>query len=204
MLFRSLRNHSIPLDQLRAETQAQLKTLLGADVYGGIAALPPAEIDEDCVEKIKDHSGGRIQNEICRMVILRAITDQWVHYLTEIESLRVRISMEAYAQRNPLVVYKTRAAELFSELLKNIRRAVVERIFITAPTLGMLTASERVSLNELRKDQERALPAEEDLTKAEADEAEARPEPGGKPAGGDAEEKPSTATLKKKKKKMKR
>ena len=39
--------------------------------------------------------------------------------------------MEAYAQRNPLVVYKTRAAELFSELLKNIRRAVVERIFIT-------------------------------------------------------------------------
>ena len=202
--WKRLRNHSIPLDQLRAETQAQLKTLLGADVYGGIAALPPTEIDEDCVEKIKDHSGGRIQNEICRMVILRAITDQWVHYLTEIESLRVRISMEAYAQRNPLVVYKTRAAELFSELLKNIRRAVVERIFITAPTLGMLTASERVSLNELRKDQERALPAEEDLTKAEADEAEARPEPGGKPEGGDAEEKPSTAALKKKKKKMKR
>ena len=68
-----------------------------------------------------------------RQVLLRSITNQWVDYLTQIEGLRVSISMESYAQRNPLVVYKTKAAELFTQLLNDIRQNVVERMFITLP-----------------------------------------------------------------------
>ena len=206
--WKRLQNHAVKFNQLRAETQAEIESIVGADVYAELADRLPAEADPDSAAKIKDYLGGRIQNEICRSVILRAITDQWVDYLTEIETLRVQISMEAYAQRNPLVVYKTKAAELFSELLKNIRRAAVERIFVSAPTLGMLTAGERVSLAELRKDQEQAQPAPQSEPAVETeDEPRAGTDTGASetPADGNGSgAKPVSASAKKKKKKMKK
>lgn len=206
--WKRLQNHAVKFNQLRAETQAEIESIVGADVYAELADRLPAEADPNSAAKIKDYLGGRIQNEICRSVILRAITDQWVDYLTEIETLRVQISMEAYAQRNPLVVYKTKAAELFSELLKNIRRAAVERIFVSAPTLGMLTAGERVSLAELRKDQEQAQPAQQTEPAAETED---EPRAGTDTAASETPEaenesgaKPVSASAKKKKKKMKK
>ena len=146
-----LRSFNVPLEQLKPETQEVMSELIGADQFEANKNLPPAEIDSVIVDQLKPFLGWRIQNEVFRSVILRSITSQWVDYLTQIEGLRVSISMESYAQRNPLVVYKTRAAEMFSQLLNDIRRSVVERIFITQPQISMLTAAERMSLTELRQ-----------------------------------------------------
>jgi preprotein translocase subunit SecA len=52
-----------------------------------------------------------------------------VEYLTRIEALRVSIGLEAYAQRDPLVQYKTRASEMFQHLMEDIRGLVVSRAF---------------------------------------------------------------------------
>ena len=46
--------------------------------------------------------GKRLQM-IYRQLLLNVISDEWVEYLTKVESLRVSIGMEAYAQRDPLV-----------------------------------------------------------------------------------------------------
>ncbi len=209
--LKRLQLHNVTFSQLKPETQSELETVLGAELYSEIAERPLNEIDAETAEKVQDYLGGRIQNEICRSVVLRAITDRWVQYLTEIETLRVQISMEAYAQRNPLVVYKTKAAELFSDLLKNIRRGVVERIFVTAPTLGMLTASERVSLAELRKEQEQAnaeaIAAMEDSLSEEAETVEAETKKADDSVESKAREGSSASAsnaAKKKKKKMKK
>jgi len=52
-----------------------------------------------------------------------------VEYLSRIEALRVSIGLEAYAQRDPLVQYKTKASEMFSQLVDDIRGLVVSRAF---------------------------------------------------------------------------
>ncbi len=154
-----LRSYNILLEQLYPETQQQMADLLGAEVFERIRVLPPAEIEESIVAELKPFLGARIQNEVNRQVILRSITNQWVDYLTQIEGLRVSISMESYAQRNPLVVYKMKAGELFSQLLNDIRRSVVERMFVTLPQLNMLTAAERMSLTEIRQREQENTPA---------------------------------------------
>ena len=146
-----LRSYNVSLSQLKPETQEKISQVVGVEVYDTISAMSPADIDAGTAEKIQDYLGQKIQNEINRQVILRSITNQWVDYLTQIEGLRVSISMESYAQRNPLVVYKTKAGELFSELLNDIRQNVVERMFKTMPQMSMLTAAERVSLTEMRQ-----------------------------------------------------
>jgi preprotein translocase subunit SecA len=77
--------------------------------------------------------GRRVQSQIYRQVLLGAITELWVDYLTRVEALRVSIGLEAYAQSDPLVKYKSQASEMFQTLLADIRAGVIGRIFLYQP-----------------------------------------------------------------------
>ena len=77
--------------------------------------------------------GHGIQTQIYRQVLLGAITELWVDYLTRVEALRVSVGLEAYAQSDPLVKYKSQASEMFQSLLTDIRAAVIGRIFLYQP-----------------------------------------------------------------------
>jgi preprotein translocase subunit SecA len=77
--------------------------------------------------------GRRVQSQIYRQVLLGAITELWVDYLTRVEALRVSVGLEAYAQSDPLVKYKSRASEMFQTLLADIRAGVIGRIFLYQP-----------------------------------------------------------------------
>ncbi len=77
--------------------------------------------------------GRYVLNEVHRQLLLGATSELWVDYLTRIEALRVSIGMEAYAQRDPLVQYKGRASEMFTQLIDDIRGLVIGRVFAYQP-----------------------------------------------------------------------
>ncbi|MEW5939355.1 MAG: hypothetical protein AB1750_06825 [Chloroflexota bacterium] len=85
----------------------------------------PPEVQDDAAREM----GFRLLNEAHRRLLVGAISELWVDYLTRVEALRVSISLEAYAQRDPLVQYKSRASELFQNLLEDIRAVVTSRLF---------------------------------------------------------------------------
>ena len=87
--------------------------------------------------------GRRVQNQIYRQVLLGSITELWVDYLTRVEALRVSVGLEAYAQRDPLVQYKSQASEMFQNLLAEIRSAVISRIFLYRPQAAGTVQSEQ-------------------------------------------------------------
>ncbi|MFH2040317.1 MAG: hypothetical protein ABIJ65_12880, partial [Chloroflexota bacterium] len=95
--------------------------------------LPLPELKEDERLVVVDELGKRIQTQIYRQILLGAISELWVDYLTRVESLRISIGLEAYAQRDPLVQYKGQASQLFQTLLGDIRSAVISRIFLYTP-----------------------------------------------------------------------
>ena len=89
--------------------------------------------------------GRQVQSQIYRQVLLGAITELWVDYLTRVEALRVSVGLEAYAQSDPLVKYKSQASEMFQALLADIRAGIIGRIFLYQPrgaTAQMETAVE--------------------------------------------------------------
>ena len=49
------------------------------------------------------------------------------------EALRVSIGLEAYAQRDPLVQYKTKGFAMFQQLMEDMRYGVVNRMFTFRP-----------------------------------------------------------------------
>ncbi len=87
--------------------------------------------------------GHASQTQIYRQVLLGAITELWVDYLTRVESLRVSVGLEAYAQSDPLVKYKSQASDMFQGLLGDIRAAVIGRIFLYQPRSMMAQTEDR-------------------------------------------------------------
>jgi len=94
---------------------------------------PVSALTEEERQALIEALGGQVLNEIQRQLLLSAITDLWVEYLTKVEALRVSIGLEAYAQRDPLVQYKSRASEMFQQLLEDIRAQVIGRLFAYQP-----------------------------------------------------------------------
>jgi preprotein translocase subunit SecA len=86
--------------------------------------------------------GRQVLNQVHRQLLLQAITEQWVDYLTRVEALRVSIGLEAYAQRDPLVQYKSQASEMFQGLLADIRSLVISRVFAYQPRRIQLTLTD--------------------------------------------------------------
>jgi preprotein translocase subunit SecA len=86
--------------------------------------------------------GRYVLNEVHRQLLLGAITELWVDYLTRVEGLRVSIGLEAYAQRDPLVQYKSQASEMYQQLLADIRTLVIGRAFSVQPRRVEITPVE--------------------------------------------------------------
>jgi preprotein translocase subunit SecA len=94
-------------------------------------------------DEAKAHEVGlQVLNQVHRQLLLQAITEQWVEYLTRVEALRVSIGLEAYAQRDPLVQYKAQASEMFQGLLSDIRSLVISRVFAYQPRRIQLTLTD--------------------------------------------------------------
>ena len=113
-----------------------LADIMGERHYDEIANRPIASLDQEDLNELLDELGRRALTIIYRQLLLSVITELWVEYLTQMEALRVSIGLEAYAQRDPLVQYKSRAYELFQNLLSDMRTGVVTRMFTFRPREG--------------------------------------------------------------------
>ncbi len=103
-----------------------------------------ASLGESDREALIESVGKYVLNEVHRQLLLGATSELWVDYLTRIEALRVSIGLEAYAQRDPLVQYKGRASEMFTQLVEDIRGLVIGRIFAYRPRPVEITPVESV------------------------------------------------------------
>jgi preprotein translocase subunit SecA len=131
--FERLTSLNATLGMLDERVQSVFRERLGAEKFDALAAQPLAEYDPQARADISALLGWRVQNEINRQILLSIISELWVDYLTKVEALRISIGLEAYAQRDPLVQYKGRASEMFQELLVDIRRGVISRMFLVQP-----------------------------------------------------------------------
>ncbi|HUH99339.1 MAG TPA: hypothetical protein VLZ89_18410, partial [Anaerolineales bacterium] len=114
-----------------------------AKVFGAERQSAEASaLSESEREQLIQAIGSYILNEVKRQLLLGAITELWVEYLTKVEALRIAIGLEAYAQRDPLVQYKGQASELFQQLLADVRAAVIGRVFAYQPRRIEVTPTE--------------------------------------------------------------
>ncbi|HFC12182.1 MAG TPA: hypothetical protein ENJ56_05005, partial [Anaerolineae bacterium] len=64
-----------------------------------------------------------------RALLLNAIDREWRDYLTAMDDLRREIQLEAFAQRDPKVMYKKRSFEMFQTMRNNINEYIAKGYF---------------------------------------------------------------------------
>ena len=84
-------------------------------------------------EKREEEIGADRMRVIERMVMLRIIDSNWVEHVTAMQNLRQGIGLQAYGQRDPLVMYKMDAHRLFGDLLDRIQHDIVHTIYHVVP-----------------------------------------------------------------------
>ena len=123
----------LKLPDLESDLRDVLRQELGEDAFLQAAESEIENLAEDMRGRVLKLLGRSVMSKIYRDLFLRVISELWVEYLTEMEALRVAIGLEAYAQRDPLVQYKSRGFEMFQKLMGDMRVGVVNRMFTFQP-----------------------------------------------------------------------
>jgi preprotein translocase subunit SecA len=66
-----------------------------------------------------------------RFVILRTIDEKWKDHLYGMDQIREGINLRAYGQKNPLLEYKSEGFEMFQNMMRDLTRLSVQRMFRT-------------------------------------------------------------------------
>jgi preprotein translocase subunit SecA len=102
-------------------------------------------VDENAqflIEKIKESYERKSSHEepsavkgLERYIILNAIDRLWQEHLYAMDALREGVYLRGYAQKDPLIEYKTEAYEMFVELMANIKNEVLHNLFRSTSNL---------------------------------------------------------------------
>ena len=85
-----------------------------------IAELLCEKADELYKEKEAEF-GSENMREIERAVLLRNVDKKWMEHIDAMDDLKGSVGLQSYAQRDPVNEYRFRGAEMFDELVSDIR-----------------------------------------------------------------------------------
>ena len=124
------------VDGIVGELQAILP--LDGDISDpqAVVQMDPEEIERRVIDHTQEVYQEReaaltepLVRTIEREITLRVIDGLWVPHLTNVENLRQGIGLQAYGQRDPLVMYKREGREMFQSLLDRIQHDIVHSIY---------------------------------------------------------------------------
>ena len=94
------------------------------------------------IEKIKNayerkssHEEPTAVKSLERYIILNAIDRLWQEHLYAMDALREGVYLRGYAQKDPLIEYKTEAYDMFVDLMANIKNEVLNNLFRSTSNL---------------------------------------------------------------------
>src|SRR3984893_4289974 len=90
---------------------------------------------KDAYERKSSHEEATAVKSLERYIILNAIDRLWQEHLYAMDALREGVYLRGYAQKDPLIEYKTEAYDMFVELMANIKNEVLHNLFRSTSNL---------------------------------------------------------------------
>ncbi|MFM9107530.1 MAG: preprotein translocase subunit SecA [Chloroflexota bacterium] len=86
-----------------------------------------------CYDEVEARFGPEVMRKVERHVLLTIVDKLWVEHLADMDELREGVNLQAYGQKDPLVVYKTEGFRLFRELQGAIGHDVAHTVYRVQP-----------------------------------------------------------------------
>ncbi len=81
---------------------------------------------KDRYQKREEELGGDLMRELERVVLLRNVDTKWMDHIDAMDELKRGISLQAYAQRDPVVEYRMVGSDMFDEMVGSIKEDTVK------------------------------------------------------------------------------
>ena len=90
---------------------------------------------KEAYERKSSHEEPSAVKGLERYIILNAIDRLWQEHLYAMDALREGVYLRSYAQKDPLIEYKTEAYDMFVDLMANIKNEVLHNLFRSTSNL---------------------------------------------------------------------
>lgn len=97
-----------------------------------IISMLESRADELYHEKEKMFGEERFR-EVERAVLLESVDRAWMDHIDAMDELKGSIGLQAYAQRDPVNEYRIQGAEMFDNMVEEIKENTVRKIFTVIP-----------------------------------------------------------------------
>jgi preprotein translocase subunit SecA len=97
------------------------------------------------LKKAVESEGKEVFKAFEKAVVLHLIDDSWKQHLHEMDELKQSVQNAVYEQKDPLIIYKMEAFNLFKEMLATVNKEVVSFLF-----KGMIPSQEPGNVREAR------------------------------------------------------
>ncbi len=87
-----------------------------------------------------------IYNEFLKVIVLKVVDNYWTKHIDTMSGLRQGVTLQSYAQGNPLEIYRERGFELFQTMNNNISKDVT-KLVLRAQITSNLERKEAVKQN---------------------------------------------------------
>ena len=77
--------------------------------------------------------GAEAFREVERAVLLQSVDRSWMEHIEAMDALKESINLQSYAQRDPVVEYRMQGADMFDEMVNEIRDRTVRMILAVFP-----------------------------------------------------------------------
>jgi preprotein translocase subunit SecA len=136
------------LDHFDENIRIGIAGIVGDETFSQISSSEDFNVlSDENRDQLARALGQVLFTEASRTLFLSVGDRLWVDYLTQIEALRTSIGLEAYGQRDPLVQYKSKAFDMFQQLLTDVRAGMASRLFriqVTTPVASSPSTPKRI------------------------------------------------------------
>ena len=81
--------------------------------------------------------------EVEKVILLQNVDKKWMDHLEDMDQLKESVGLNSYAQRDPVAIYRLQGADMFDEMVDNIKEETVRQILAVIPRAQ---ATERVQV----------------------------------------------------------
>ena len=145
--FDEFKNHYLGLltDKKNFEYTEEELASIDKDEWLGELIDRAMEIYEskDALFAAKEGMPENAMREVEKVILLQNVDKKWMDHLEAMDDLKEYIGLNSYAQRDPVAMYRLQGADMFDQMVDDIKEDTVRQILAVAPREA---ATERVQV----------------------------------------------------------
>ena len=106
------------------------------------AALAIYKEKDELFSKVEGMSPDAMR-EIEKVILLQNVDKKWMDHLEAMDRLKEMIGLNAYAQRDPVAMYRLEGADMFDQMIDDIKESTVRQVLTVVPKIQ---STERVEV----------------------------------------------------------